>query len=77
LLVYEAHYSHRLQVEASNPASEFPLNIFRGIKQRLRQIIKELVTLHLERQRFELTGKHYAMVAEHFIDNYLKSDFSR
>ena len=72
-LFYKAHYSHLLQVEASNPASMFPFNMK---PEHIDQIVKQILTLHPELQRFELRGQHYAMVANHFMHRYL-ADVSR
>jgi len=47
------------------------------MKQQFRVIIKEVVNLHPERQRLELTGRHYTMVAKYFIGNYLKYFYPR
>ena len=68
LLVYEAHHSHILRVKALNPASGFPLP---DIGQRIRGILKRFVALHLQQHRLELTGQHYALVAEYFMDNHV------
>ena len=59
LLVYETHYFHARQVEASNSASAFLLPHF---KQRIREIIKEIATFHPQRHRLEFTRQHYALV---------------
>ena len=70
-LVYEAHYSPILQLEASNPASALPLNHLHNIKQRFRQVLKRIIAEHPERQRFDFTEQHYAMIAQDFIYGYL------
>ena len=62
-LVYEARYFHTFQVEASN--SDFPLP---DVKQRIRRVLKGIVTLHPQRHKLEFTGWHYALVARHFLD---------
>jgi len=59
LLLYEAHYSHVLRVEASNPASAFDIP---DVKQRMRGIIMRIVTVHPQRHRLKFTGQHYALV---------------
>jgi len=71
LLVYEAHYPHVLQVEASNPASLYPFVIAGDIKRQIHHIIRRIVTIHHERHRLDFTGQHYAMVAKYLIHNYL------
>jgi len=65
LLVYEARYFDTLQVEASNYASVFPLY---DVTQRIRGIIKRIITLHPQRHRLEFTGCHYALVAKYSLD---------
>jgi len=65
LLVYEARYFDTLQVDASNSASAFPL---RGVTQRIRGVIKRIVTLDPQWHRLEFTGWHYALVASHSLD---------
>ena len=75
LLVYEALYPHILQVEASNPASAFPLIIVPPRGRQIRGIITRVVTLHPQRHRLELTGRHYALVAWFSLEKYL--DHSR
>jgi len=74
LLVYEAHYSHILEIEASNPASTFPL---RRVGQRIRGIIKRIGTLHPHRHKLKFTMLHYALVALYWMDDYLNSGSSR
>jgi len=66
LLVYEAHYSHILQVEASNPASAFLLGL-----SPIHRIIKRIFTLHPQRHRLQFTGQCYALVAEYYMNSYL------
>ena len=73
LLVYEAQFSHILQLEATNPASAFPLNVLDALERQLHRIIGVIVTLHPQPQRFVFTGRHYAMISGHFIDSYLRS----
>jgi len=77
LLVYEVQYSHIMRVKATNPASVFPLDIIPGIKQQFHLIIKRISTLHPQKQGFVFTGQHYAMVAQHVIQNHLNSFHSR
>jgi len=60
LLFYEARYFHTLQVDASNSASAFPLH---DITQRIRGVIKRIVTLSPQWHRLEFTGWHYTLVA--------------
>jgi len=71
LLVYEAHYPHVLQVEASNPASMYPLNIDPDMKQGIGEVIRKIVASHAQMRRCIFTGQHYAMVALYFMGNYL------
>jgi len=71
LLVYEVHYPGILQVEASNPASAFPFNIVDDIKQRIRHILRTIVTLHPKRQRLHFADWHYTVVARYFMHIYL------
>ena len=77
LFVYEAQYSHFLRVEASNPASAFPLKIGAFLQREIRQIIKRTVTLHPQRQRFLFDGDHFTIVARHFVVCHLRSEYSR
>ena len=68
LLIFRINYSHFLQVEASNPASAFPIN---DRSDHESEIVNQTLVLHLELQRFEFTKQHYAMVAYYFMDKYL------
>lgn len=77
LFVYEVQYSHFLRVEASNPASAFPLKIGSFLQREIRQIIKRTVTLHPQRQRFLFDGDHFTIVARHFVVFHLSSEYSR
>jgi len=77
LFVYEVQYSHFLHVEASNPASAFPLKIGSFLQWEIRQIIKRTVTLHPQRQRFLFDGDHFTIVACHFVVCHLRSESSR
>jgi len=72
LLVYEAHHPHVLQVEASNPAFNFPFKFISDLEQRIRDIMMRIVTLHPEGQKLELTGQHYATVASKVFFMYLR-----
>jgi len=65
LLVYEARYFHTLQVDASNSVSAFNIP---QVKQRIRRIIKRIITLHSRWHRLEFTGWHYALVASRSLD---------
>jgi len=67
LLVYEARYFDTLQVDASISALAFP---FRDVTQRIRGVIKRIVTLHPQRHRLEFTSQHYALVAQYCIGIY-------
>jgi len=79
LLIYEANYLHVLQLEASNPASVFSFNVLSAIKEQIRHIIRIIVTLQPERQIFDFTEQHNAMIAQYFMlaytgNRYLVSD---
>jgi len=65
---YKARYSHLLQVEVSNPASEFP---FAFSPKNIDQIVGQILSLRPELQSFEFTGQHYAIIAEYFMECYL------
>jgi len=67
LLVYESQYSHILQVDASHPASAFPLNVHTEADKDLCWIIKRLFTPHPLQQGLEFTGQHYTIVAKYFM----------
>jgi len=69
-LVYEAHYSHFLQLEASKHALAFPFDILPEMKPPIRQIIKRIITLHPQQQRFEFTAQHYATVAQRLVNRH-------
>lgn len=71
MLVYEAHYSHVLRLEASNPASVFSFNVVGHIKQKIRDVIQGIITMHPERWRLDLTEQHYAVVAWYSMRFYL------
>jgi len=77
MLVYEAHYSHILRIEASNPASEFRCNVLTRIGQQICGILKRIVTTHPQRHRLELTGQHYALVGTYFMEQRLHHNTSR
>lgn len=59
-LVYDAHYFDTLQVKASDASSN---KFLYNIGEKMRGIIKTIVTLHPQRHRLEFTGQHYALVA--------------
>jgi len=68
--MYEVQHSHILQVEASNPASAFPLVVdtkYDGFSR----LFKILFTNHPQYQRLEFTGQHYTTVAEYFMTKFL------
>jgi len=69
-LLYEAYYSHLLQVEELNPAFVFPFKFLEDIKPPIQQIIKKIITLDPQRQKLEFTGQHYATVAQSLIRYY-------
>jgi len=69
-MIYEAHYSQPLQVEALNPASTFSFRFLRDIKPPIRQVIKRIVTLNPQQQRFEFMGRHYTVVAQVLVRYY-------
>jgi len=64
ILVYEAQYSHLLEVEVLNSTFAFVFNVSKDIKQQIRHNIKRIITLYSQQQIFEFTGQHYAGVAE-------------
>ena len=66
LLVYQVHHPYVLQVEASNPASGFSLDLVDGVKQEIRQIIRTVIQSP-EEQRLDFTERHYAMIAWRFM----------
>ena len=66
-LVYEAHCSHLLQLEASKHALAFPFDILPEMKPPILQIIKRIITLHPQKQIFEFTARHYATVAQRLV----------
>ena len=70
-LVYEANYSHLFQVEVSNSALTFPCRHLKRLSPQMRQNIKTIFTIHPQRQRLKLTGQHYAVVAQHLMEDYL------
>ena len=69
-LLYEAHYSHLLQIEVFYSDFAPPFNILQGIKPQIRQIIKRINTLRPQQQTLEFTGEHYATVAKILIWSY-------
>jgi len=77
LLVYEARYSHILQVEALKPALAFPFefgSFFFG--KETCDIIRRIVALHPQRHRLEFTAYHYATVAQYIMNGGLSSNGS-
>jgi len=67
-LVYEVHYFHTLQVEASDVASAFPP---RYIEHHLHWIANTIVAQDPQQHRLEFTGQHYAIVVSDSMDNCL------
>jgi len=70
MLIYEVHHPHIFQVDASNPALEFPADVVKKITRSIRDIIRDIVTLHPERRRFDFTEKHYGIVANYVLLDY-------
>jgi len=57
----------------------FSFNVLSAVKEQIRHLIRTIVTLHPERQIFDFTEQHNAMVAQYFMlaytgDRYLVSD---
>jgi len=67
LLIYEAQYSHILQIEPSNLASVFPLKLLPGADKNLRWTINRLFIQNSPLQGVEFIGQHYMVVAKHFM----------
>jgi len=67
-------YSHLLQLETSNAALSFPLNLVPQIGQQICRLIERIISLHSQTQRLEYTGQHYAVVALDFMETYLTSN---
>ena len=72
MLVYEAHYPHIFQAQASNPASMFPFIVVDDVKQQIRHIIRRIITQHPERRRLDFTARHFTTVAQDFMLTYLR-----
>jgi len=60
-------YSHLLQFETLNHTLTFPFKFLEQIEPQIRQIIKRIITLHPQQQRFEFTAQHYMMLTQSLI----------
>ena len=69
--IYEVQHSHILQLEASDPASAFPLLMDIEYEGPFERVFKMLFTKYPQYQRLEFTGQHYTTVAEYFMMYYL------
>jgi len=66
-LIYEVQHFHILQVEASEPASVFPLLSYHEYLETFHWFFTILFTKHPQYQRLEFTEEHYTKVAEYII----------
>jgi len=66
-MIYEVQHFHILQVEASEPASVFPLWPFDEYEHTFHWVFTILFTKHPQYQRLEFTEEHYTEVAENII----------
>jgi len=66
-LIYEVQHFHILQVEASEPASVFPLQAYDKYFNTFHWVVMILFTKHPQYQRLEFTEEHYTKVAEYII----------
>jgi len=67
-LIYEVQHFHILQVEASEPASVFPLTRpYDEYQDTFHWVVMTLFTKHPQYQRLEFTEEHYTKVAENII----------
>ena len=67
-LIYEVQHFHILQVEASEPASLFPLwRPSNEYRETFHWVVMILFTKHPQYQRLEFTEEHYTKVAENII----------
>jgi len=66
-LIYEVQNFHILQVEASEPASVFPLWPYKEYRESFHWVVMILFTKHPQYQRLEFTEEHYTKVADNII----------
>jgi len=66
-LIYEMQHFHILQVEASEPASVFPLLPYHEYQHTFHWVVMTLFTKHPQYQRLEFTEEHYTEVARNII----------
>jgi len=66
-LIYEVQHFHILQVEASEPASVFPLWPYDEYDDTFHWVVMTLFTKHPPYQRLEFTEEHYTKVARNII----------
>jgi len=66
-LIYKVQHFHILQVEASEPASVFPLWPYDEYDDTFYWVVMTLFTKHPQYQRLEFTEEHYTDVAENII----------
>ena len=67
-LIYEVQHFHILQVEASEPASLFPLwRPSNEYRETFHWVVMILFTKHPQYQQLEFTEEHYTKVAEYII----------
>jgi len=66
-LIYEVQHFHILQVEASEPALVFPLQLYYEYPYPYHWIVMILFTKHPQYQRLEFTEEHYTEVARNII----------
>ena len=67
-LIYEVQHFHIPQVEASEPASVFPILPYNESHHTFHWVIMILFTKHPQYQRLEFTEEYYTKVAVKIID---------